>query len=84
MVLFALRCFSIKPIQDLRKPHIYGYSRMKEANEYRYFRIEKPYKYGYFGTEKFYKYGYFIVKKFDRDIKGRHGFQILVFADKLL
>ena len=68
---FALGCFSIRPVQDLREPHEYGYSRMKELHEYRYFRTEEPHE-----------YGYPIVKKLDGDIQSRHGFQVLVIADK--
>ena len=64
------------------EPHKYGYSRMKELHKYRYSKVEEPHEYGYFRTEEPHKYGYPIVKKLDGDIQGRHGFQVLVIADK--
>lgn len=54
-ISFTLRCFSIKPVQNLGKLHKYGYS-----------RIKKLYKYGYFGVEKLHKYGYFKMEKPNR------------------
>ena len=57
---------------------------MKELHEYGYFRVEEPYEYRYFRTEEPHEYEYPIVKKLDGDIQGRHGFQVLVIADKLV
>ena len=55
---------------------------MKELHKYGYFRVEEPHEYGYFRTEESYGYWYPIVKKLDGNIQDRHGFQILVIADK--
>ncbi len=83
-VPFALGCFSIRPVQDLGKPHEYGYSRMKEPHEYGYSRVEEPHEYGYFRTKELLGYGYSIVKKLDGNIQDRHDFGYLVIVDKLL
>ncbi len=55
---------------------------MKEPYEYGYSRVKEPHEYGYFRTEEPHGYGYPIVKKLDRNIQDRHGFQILVIANK--
>lgn len=52
---------------------------MKERYKYRYLKVNKHYEYKYFRIKKPHEYGYFIIKKFDRDMKDRYGFHILVF-----
>lgn len=74
-ILSILKCFSIRPIQNLRKSHKYGYSRIKELYEYEYSKVEKPYEYKYFKIKKSYKYKYPILQRFDGDIQGIYGFQ---------
>lgn len=68
LVLLILGRFSIRQIQDLRKPNEYGYFRVKKYQEYEYSRKEKPHKYRYFRIKELYKYGYLIEKELDRDI----------------
>ncbi len=82
MIIFALERFSIRSVQDLRELYKYEYSKMKEVYEYGYSRVEKLYEYGYFGTEEPHEDRYPILKNLDRNIQDRHGFQILVIADK--
>lgn len=51
MVLLVLRCFNIRPVQDLGESHEYGYFRVKKSYKNKYFRVKKPHKYGYTKTE---------------------------------
>ncbi len=67
-VPFAVKCFSIRTVQDLRDLHEYGYSRIKKPQEYGYSRVEEPHKYRYFRTEEPHGYEYHIVKKLDGNI----------------
>lgn len=76
-LLFALRCFGIRSVQDLGELHEYGYSKMKEPNEYGYCRMEEHHEYDYFKIEKSHGYGYPIVKNYEGDIQSRYSFQIL-------
>lgn len=84
LVLFTLKRFSIKLIQDLRESYKYKHSKIKKSYKYENFGVEKPYKYKYFKTEKLYEYGYLIVKKLDKNIESRHSFGYFVIMNKLL
>ena len=44
--------------------------------------LGEPHEYRYYKTAEPHKYGYPIMKKLDRDIQGRHDFQVLVIIDK--
>lgn len=57
---------------------------MKKPYEYEHSRVEEFYEYRYFKMEKVHKYEYFMMKKLDGNMKSRHDFEILIFADKLL
>ena len=76
LISFALGHFNIKLFYYLEKLHEHGYFRMKEPHKYRYSGVEKLHEYGYFRTEEPYGYEYPIEKKLDKNIQGRHGFQI--------
>lgn len=52
LVPFTMRCFSIRPVEDLGKPHEYGYSKIKRPHKYKYSRIEEPHEYEYFSMEE--------------------------------
>lgn len=68
LVLFALRRFNIRSVQDLGEPYEYVYSKIKEPYEYEYSRLEKTHEYRYFKIEKLHGYKYPIIKKLDEDI----------------
>lgn len=64
--------------------HEYSYLRIKEPHKYGYFEREESHEYGFFRTMEPHKYGYLIVRKLNGNMKGRHGFKILTFADNFL